>query len=324
MAIPVEYGGRGRGAVDRFVVVEELLAAGAPVAAHWVADRQTAPTLLAFGTEEQRRRFLPAIAAATCWFSIGMSEPDAGSDLASVQTTAVPAPGGWRLSGTKVWTGGAHRNDYFVVLCRTSPLAGDRHEGLSQLIVDLRSPGITVTPIRLLNGAHVFNQVRLEDVFVPDELVLGTVGDGWRQVTSELAYERSGPDRYLSSFKVLETYVRERVEQPVPDRVAEVVGRLSGRLWAIRQLSLSVARAIDDGRSPAVQGSIVKDLGTTFEQEIVAALGELTDEELDPDADDLYASLLAESLLIAPSYTIRGGTTEVLRTVAARALRSSQ
>jgi len=323
MAIPTAYGGHGRSAVERFIVTEELLAAGAPVAAHWVADRQTAPTLLAFGTEQQKRRFLPAIAAGACYFSIGMSEREAGSDLASVQTTAQRSPEGWRLSGTKMWTGAAHRNDYFVVLCRTSPAGDDRHQGLSQLIVDLRSPGLTVTPIPLLNGAHVFNEVRLDGVLVPDDMVLGNLGEGWHQVTSELAYERSGPDRYLSTFKVLETYLRGRATPPAPAHAEEAVGRLAARLWAIRQLSLSVARSIDEGRLPAVQGSIVKDLGTTFEQEVVAALGELTDEELDPGADDLFESLLAESVLMAPSYTIRGGTTEVLRTVAARALRSS-
>jgi alkylation response protein AidB-like acyl-CoA dehydrogenase len=323
MAIPTAYGGHGRSAVERFIVTEELLAAGAPVAAHWVADRQTAPTLLAFGTEQQKRRFLPAIAAGTCCFSIGMSEREAGSDLASVQTTASRSPDGWRLDGTKMWTGGAHRNDYFVVLCRTSPPGDDRHRGLSQLIVDLRSPGLTVTPIRMLNGAHLFNEVRLDGVLVPDDMVLGNLGEGWQQVTSELAYERSGPDRYLSSFKVLEAYLEQRARPPVPAHAEETVGRLAARLWAIRQLSLSIARAIDEGRSPAVQGSIVKDLGTTFEQEVVAALGELADEELDPDAGDLFESLLAESVLMAPSYTIRGGTTEVLRTVSARALRSS-
>ncbi len=197
MAVPPRYGGHGRTAVDRFIVVEELLAAGAPVGAHWIADRQTAPALLTYGTEEQRERLLPAISAGECYFSIGMSEPDAGSDLASVLTMATRVPDGWSVSGTKIWTSGAHLNHFCVVLCRTSPLEDDRHHGLSQLIVDLTSPGITINPIPFLDGSHHFNEIVLDEVFVPDDMVLGDVGMGWQQVTSELSYERSGPDRFL-------------------------------------------------------------------------------------------------------------------------------
>ena len=211
MAIPPEYGGHGRSAVDRFVVAEELLAAGAPIGAHFVADRQTAPALLHFGTEEQRRRFLPGIAAGEVYFSLGMSEPDSGSDLASVRTRATRVDGGWTVTGTKVWTSEAHRNHFFAVLCRTAPVAeGDRHAGLSQLIVDLSAPGVRISPIPYLDGSHHFNEVALEDVFVPDDMVLGEPGSGWRQVTSELAYERSGPDRWLSTFPVLREWLRER------------------------------------------------------------------------------------------------------------------
>lgn len=323
MAIPAEYGGHGRPAVDRYLVIEELLAAGAPVSAHWVADRQTAPTLLAFGTEEQRRRFLPVIARGECHFSIGMSERQSGSDLASVQTAATRVEGGWRIRGHKIWTGGAHLNHYFVVLCRTSPQTGDRHEGLSQLIVDLRAPGLTTRPIRLLNGAHLFNEVYLDDVFVPDDLVLGEVGDGWRQVTSELAYERSGPDRFLSSYQLLEAYVRERVGESPGSDVEEALGSLGARLAGIRQLSIAVARSLDEGRAPAVEAAMVKDLGTTFEQEVVQVLQGLVEEDPDPSAEELFETLLAEAVLLSPSYTIRGGTTEVLRSVAARGLRTA-
>jgi len=322
MAVPPQYGGHGRSPVDRFIVVEELLAAGAPVGAHWVADRQTAPTLLRFGTEDQRRRFLPPIAAGECFFSIGMSEPDAGSDLAAVRTAATKVEGGWSVSGTKIWTSGAHLNHFFVVLCRTSPLDEDRHQGLSQLIVDLAAPGLTVHPIRFLDGTHHFNEVVLEDVFVPDDMVLGEVGMGWQQVTSELSYERSGPDRFLSAWPVFEAYVAEHpglsAERSIP------VGELAARFWTIRQLSLSVARALQRGEAPAVEAAMVKDLGTTFEQEVVAVLQTLVEGDPDPGSPSLFESLLAQSILIAPSYTIRGGTTEVLRSVAARGLGSGR
>lgn len=322
MAIPPKYGGHGRSAVDRFIVVEELLAAGAPVHAHWVADRQTAPTLLVFGTDTQRRRFLPSIAAGECFFSIGMSEPDAGSDLAAVRTTATKVEDGWSLSGTKIWTSGAHLNHFFVVLCRTSSMGEDRHHGLSQLIVDLAAPGLKINPIRFLDGTADFNEVVMEEVFVPDDMVLGEVGMGWQQVTSELSYERSGPDRFLSSWQLLETYLAEREEQA--GLVAEQMGRLTARFWVIRQLSLSVARAIQEGRAPAVEAAIVKDLGTTFEQEVVATMQSLVEVDPDPGSSSLFESLLAQAVVVSPSYTIRGGTTEVLRSVAARGLRGGR
>ncbi|WP_395151581.1 acyl-CoA dehydrogenase family protein [Ilumatobacter sp.] len=320
MALPSRYGGHDRGAVDRFVVVEELLSAGAPIGAHWIADRQTGPLILRFGTEDQRQRFLPEIAAGKCWFSIGMSEPDAGSDLAAVRTRAERGDGGWIVNGTKVWTSGAHINHYFIILCRTSASEDDRHHGLSQMIVDLGSSGITINPIPFLDGSHHFNEVVLEDVFVPDELVVGEVGHGWTQVTSELAYERAGPDRYMSVFQLLQQALSHR-----PELVAEhaaAFGRLVARMATLRQASLGVAVAIDDGEAPAVQAAMVKDLGTTFEQETVAVLRDLIDEPVSVDDHrDLFASLLARATLTAPSFTLRGGTNEILRSVAFKGLK---
>jgi 3-oxocholest-4-en-26-oyl-CoA dehydrogenase alpha subunit len=208
MALPREYGGRDGTAVERFVVVEELLRWGAPVGFHWVADRQTGPMIARFGTEQQKRRFLPPICQGELSFSIGMSEPEAGSDLASVRTRADRVDGGFAITGTKIWTGGAHLNDWLVVLCRTST-ESDRHAGLSQLIVDLKSPGLTARPIQYMDGNAFFCEVTLDEVFVPDELVLGELGSGWAQNTSELAFERAGPERWLSTYLLVEQFVRE-------------------------------------------------------------------------------------------------------------------
>lgn len=320
MAIPPKYGGHGRTAVERFIVTEELLAAGAPIGAHFVADRQTGPTLLSFGTEKQREFFLPKIVAGECWFSLGMSEPDAGSDLASVRTSARQVEGGWLVNGTKVWTSGAHLNHYFAVLCRTSESNGDRHAGLSQLLVDLSSEGVTVSPIPYLNGAHSFNQVVLQDVFVPDDMVLGELGSGWKQVTSELAYERSGPDRFLSSFNLLRYFLGERSDQALDRGEAETVGLLSAHFWAIRQLSLGVARALDEGRNPAVEAALVKDIGTRFEQRVIEMIRTLAETEVDLDGGSIFERLLAEAVLTGPTFTLRGGTTEVLRSIASKGL----
>jgi hypothetical protein len=316
MAIPQEYGGAGKNPVERFIVIEELLSAGAPVSAHWIADRQTVHTLLRFGTDAQRKRFLPAIAAGECFFSIGMSEPDSGSDLASVRTTATKVRGGWSISGVKIWTTNADLNHFFVVLCRTSPRGEDRHDGLTQFILDLNTPGITVNPILHLDGSIKFNEVEIKEVFVPDELLLGEVGNGWFQVTSELSYERSGPDRFLSTWPLLIAYL---VEHPNFDlRFAEAIGGLTARFWTLRQLSLSIARSMQEGFAPSVEAAMVKDLGTSFEQEVVATIQSLLEIDPDPSSKSILESLLAESILTSPGFTIRGGTTEVLRSVIAQ------
>jgi alkylation response protein AidB-like acyl-CoA dehydrogenase len=227
------------------------------------------------------------------------------------------------VNGTKIWTSGAHVNHFFVVLCRTSASNGDRHAGLSQLIVDLSSPGITVNPIPFLDGSHHFNEVVLEEVFVPSDMVLGELDNGWGQVSSELSYERSGPDRFLSTWQLLESYVAEHGDQ-LETASVEAVGRLAARIWTVRQLSLSVARSLEAGMRPAVEAAMVKDLGTTLEQEVVSTLLRCVDEDPDPSSSSLFESLLAQAVVISPSYTIQGGTTEVLRSVAAKGLRGTR
>src|SRR5580658_3079276 len=207
MTWPKSYGGHERSALERYVVLEEMLAAGAPVGSHWVADRQSGPLLLRLGTEKQRREILPRIAAGECYFCIGMSEPDSGSDLASIRTRATKVDGGWEVEGAKIWTSNAHRCHMMILFVRTSPRGEDRHAGVSQFLVDLASPGITVRPIMNLADEHDFNEVVFQGLYVPDDRVIGAVGNGWRQVTSELAFERSGPERWLSTYSLLKALI---------------------------------------------------------------------------------------------------------------------
>ncbi|CAN5852285.1 acyl-CoA dehydrogenase family protein [soil metagenome] len=319
MAIPTQYSGGGATVLERFVVVEELLAAGAPLTAHWISERQTAPSLLNFGTEEQRERFLPAIARGECYFYLGMSEPDSGSDLASVRSRADKVDGGWNLNGTKVWTSGAHLNHYFAVLCRTSE-GETRHQGLSQLIVDLSSDGVNVNPIKLLDGNADFNEVVLEDVFVPDDMLLGEEGTGWQQVTAELAHERSAPDRFLSTFPVLEHFLREHDDWVDSERAIHAVGRLVSHYHVLRQMSLSIAASLQAGDAPAVEASMLKDIGTLFEQELIEVVRSLVDIQPRRGSSSDFERLLGEAILTAPGFTLRGGTNEILRTVVAREL----
>lgn len=319
MTWPKRYGGHERTALERFVVTEELLAVGAPVAAHWVGDRQTGPTLLRFGTEAQKRRFLPAMARGELFFAIGMSEPGSGSDLASVRTRAVRVDGGWRLTGTKVWTSNAHRSDFCIVLCRTAERTEDRHAGLSQMIIDLRAPGIDIRPIRLLTGAHHFNEVVMKDAEVPDELVVGEIGQGWHQVTSELAYERSGPERFLSTLPLFTSYLAQ-LGQQANARALATVGRLCACLCALRAMSIGVASALERGATPDVEAALVKDLGTRFESELTDALRDLVDCRPDLSSRNDLERQFAQAILHSPGFTLRGGTNEILRAVVARGL----
>lgn len=313
MTIPRQYGGHGRSHFERFVVTEELLVAGAPVAAHWIADRQVAPSLVKFGTEEQKKVLLPAIAEGRCTFAIGMSEPDAGSDLAGVRTRATPVDGGWRITGTKVWTSGAHHADKILVLARTSGIHADRHKGLSQLIVDLDAPGVKVLPIESMDGGHHFNEVVFDDCHVPDSDLLGTEGQGWQQVTAELGYERSGPERFLSTALVLRLLIGHMADTSIG--ADPTMGRFLARLHALHQMSLSVAAALERGEKADVAAAMVKMLGTTTEGDLVEA------------ADYLTGSLrgaLRQAVALAtvqrPGFTLRGGTNEVLVGVVARGL----
>lgn len=319
MSIPTEYGGHGRTAVDRFVVIEEMLAVGAPISAHWVGDRQTAQMLIRFGSEEQKQAFLPRIVTSDVFFCLGLSEPESGSDLASVRTRATRTEGGWILNGQKVWTSGAQYADYVVTLCRTEPKAERKHVGLSQLMVDLKSEGVTVVPIRLLNGAHHFNEVFFDNVFVPDGMVLGVPGDGWHQVTSELAHERSGPDRFLSVMPIVQVLYDEYKTQSLDRETRNLLGRLFATYMTLRSMSLSIARRLDAGELPAVEAALVKDMGTQFENSAVQIVRHLLNHELDSRGGELE-QLLAEAIITAPIFTLRGGTNEVLRTVIAKDL----
>lgn len=320
MSIPRRYGGPEKGAVERYVVAEELLAAHAPLSAHWIADRQSAPLLLHYGTEAQREALLPRIARGECAFCIGMSEPGAGSDLAAVRTRAEKVDGGWRVNGAKIWTGGAHRADYMILLCRTRPRGEDRHAGLSQLLIDMKNTqGIVCRQISNMAGEKGFNEVHFNDAFVPDDALIGQEGDGWRQVTSELAFERSGPERFLSNFGLVSEFARH-VQRAPTDAGYEALGRIVAPLQTLRRLSLSLATMQEAGSSLAVQAALVKDLGTNLEQEICEIVRNALECEPDTLSDDSLCSALAETMLHAPSATIRGGTREVLRGMVARGI----
>ncbi|OWU80775.1 acyl-CoA dehydrogenase, partial [Oceanicola sp. 22II-s10i] len=320
MTMPKRLGGHDRSPLDRHVVLEELLAAGAPVAAHWIADRQSAPLVLRFGTPEQIDRAVPGVIRGETYCCIGMSEPDSGSDLAATRTRARKVEGGWRVDGTKLWTTYAHRSTFMVLFCRTDRgdgNTGTRHASTSQFLVDLDTPGITVRPILDLAGEHHFNEVNFEDVFLPDDALIGSEGQGWDQVTSELALERSGPERFLSSITLLIEMIRQL--ESAPDEMAvRTLGRVTANLIVLRQMSFRVATLLTEGQDAALQATMVKDLGALFEQEIPELARSLVTVEPTLDPADGYAAVLGRTLAAAPSFSLRGGTREILRGIIAR------
>ncbi|WP_114470024.1 acyl-CoA dehydrogenase family protein [Pseudorhodoferax soli] len=320
LTLPTRYGGAGRSAFARFVLSEELLAAGAPVSAHWIADRQTAPLILRYGTQAQRERFLPAIARGELFVAIGMSEPDTGSDLAGVRTRALRTDTGWVLRGRKIWTTNAHRSQFMCALVRTSGTPEDRHKGLSQVLVDLSLPGITVRPLLDITGDRHFCEVLFDDVALPADALVGAEGAGWEQVTAELAFERSGPERLLSSMVLVDTWLAHLRTQPaVDDAALAVLGRMASSTAVLRAMSLSIAAQLQRGEQPALAASFVKDLGTEFEQAVPGWVAQALDHD-GAVAPPALLQTVAYLTQIEPSFSLRGGTRQILRGIIARGL----
>ncbi len=313
MAWPAPYG-LAAGYVARLAVTEELLRAGAPVAAHWIADRQIGPSVLRHGTRELQAEILPPITIAEATFCLGMSEPDAGSDLAAVRTRAVACDGGFRLTGRKIWTTGAHFATHIYVLARTTPLdqVGRRHQGLSEFVIDMDSAGVEVTPIVDMAGEHHFNEVTFDEVLVPAHRLLGTAGAGWAQVMEQLAFERGGPERVLSTYPLLRRAMAAPAVAGSPALVARL-GELVARLAVLRRLCWEIAGAMDSGAVPVQQAATCKFLGNRFELDVI----EFGRAAVAAGAEELRADTDA-ALLSSPGFGIRGGAADVLLSLITR------
>lgn len=312
MTWPAPFG-EGASQLARLALTEELLRVGAPVCAHWTADRQIGPSVIRYGSVKLQEEFLPRIRQGSLICGIGLSEPDAGSDLAAIRTRARRVEGGWTIDGTKVWTTSAHAADVTYLLARTGE-AGGRKEGLTEFLVDMTSPGLTVRPITELSGECHFNEMIFESVFVPDDRVIGEVGNGWQQVTDTLAFERGGAERYLSSYPLLVAAL-DRARSLADRGLSVRLGAIAARMVALRRLNVDLAHSLDEGQVSALLAAELKLLGTLLEQDVVEAAREIagvcgSDEELD--------RLLAQGITAMPAATIRGGTSEVMRSIIGR------
>lgn len=312
MTWPVEHGGGGRSALERFVVVEQLIAGGAPIAAMWMAERQIGPTLLQFGTAEQQRRWLPPILSGEAMWSIGMSEPDAGSDVAGLRTRAVRDGGEWVVDGQKVWTSGAASADWVYLIARTDPDAPP-HAGLSEFGVDMRSPGVEVRPIVDMTGSGHFCEVHFDGVRVPAANMVGEPNGSFRQVMRQMEHERGGIDRLLSNRLLYEDVLRsgwvDRADAVVRQELAAIeTGYRIGRLLVLREVL---------GQAPKGFSAATKTFCTEFEQRVAAFCARAAGPWatlLDPAGG--LAGRVARNVCYAPAYTIMGGTTQILRNIA--------
>jgi alkylation response protein AidB-like acyl-CoA dehydrogenase len=325
---PKEWYGQGKSYMHRMVLTEELLRYGAPTAAHWFGDRQIGPTIIRHGSEEQKHFFLPRIVRSEIRFGMGMSEPEAGSDLASLQTRAVEDGDDYIIDGQKVWTSGAHLADYLYLVVRTDPNVV-KHKGISEFIVDTKAPGIEIRPLVDMTGAHHYNEVFFNSVRVPKTRLLGGKNKGWYQLAEQLDYERSGIERLMTNYPLFQDlikYVKETKRQgkPLADDplVRHKLAELEVHYEAGRLLTYQVAWVLDQGRIPNYEAAMTKALSTAFEQrlvnvatQILGLYGQLRQgSKWVPPA---FRESVTESYLFSPGYTIQGGTSEVLKNIVA-------
>jgi alkylation response protein AidB-like acyl-CoA dehydrogenase len=324
IAWPEAYGGRGASLVEQMLLQEEMVRAGAPAGVNTIGLMLAGPGIMEWGTETQRRRFLPPILAADEIWCQGFSEPGAGSDLAALRTGAVLDGETFRVSGQKVWTSNAHRSHWCILLVRTDPGA-PRHEGISCLLVDMRSPGITVRPLVQLTGDAEFNEVFFDDVRVPRDHLLGPLHGGWKVAITVLMYERTGLGNQtnLHHFtRCLLDLARHTPRGDGPASKDPVVRQALAQCWieteTLRLTSLrSVTRRLR-GEAPGPEGSVLKLAFTeTYVRMAETASGLLGPRGQlwrgTPRAPD--GGRWAFQALFARRFAIAGGTSEIQRNI---------
>jgi len=323
---PKEYGGQGRSYIDRLILTEEMLRYGAPAACHWFADRQIGGAILHYGTEEQKKELLPKIMRGEAYVGLGMSEPEAGSDLASLQTRAAEDGDGYVINGQKVWTSGAHYMNYIYLVARTDPEA-PKHRGISEFIVETDLPGITARPLIDITGAHHWNEVFFDDARVPKKCLIGEKNKGFYQILNQLDYERSGMERLMGNYPLFEAVIQftketKRNGKPLSQNplIRHKLAQLKIEFEVGRLQIYRVAVVMDEGRVPNWESSLSKAYGTAFEQRLASTAMEILGlyGQLSPESKWVPIRGLAhDSYLSSKGYSLQAGTSEILKNILA-------
>jgi alkylation response protein AidB-like acyl-CoA dehydrogenase len=300
MTWPTDFGGGGQPPINRLIIGEELISAGAPIAAIWFADRQMGPTLIKFGTPDQQAEFLPGILAGETTWCIGMSEPDAGSDLASLTTSAERDGDDFIINGQKIWTSFGDSADYCYLICRTDS-SGPPHRGISEVIVPMDAPGIEVRPIADMTTNRHFCEVFFSDVRVPVANLVGVEGNAFKQTMAQLEHERGGIDRLVSN-RALYELAAERADRSDPlvrqEMAALETGYRLGRILVTRE----VLRQAPAGFSAATK-CFCTEHQWRVAQFVAATYG----------AEAMLWNDVTHGCVYAPGYTIMGGTSNIMR-----------
>jgi alkylation response protein AidB-like acyl-CoA dehydrogenase len=313
---PVEYGGRGASVVESAIFFEELGRSRSPLPANVLGLLLAGPTIMTWGNDAQRQRYLPSILSGAEVWCQGFSEPDAGSDLAAVRTRAVLDGHEWRISGQKVWTSDAQYAKWCMLLARTGSVEG-RHRSLTYFLVDVDQPGVQVRPLRQMTGESEFNELFLDEAIVPAENVLGGIGDGWKVAMTTLMNERSGLAFFLEVRlrQLFDDVVKSAVERGLSEDpvIADRLASMYTRLEMLRLTALRGLTAIELNGQPGPEGSLTKWMWSSTNQDLT----QLAIDIVGPNVALAHGSEWGYELLRSRGNSIEGGTTEILKNIIA-------
>lgn len=324
---PKEYGGHGRSFVDRLILTEEMLRYGAPAACHWFADRQIGSGVLLHGNEEQRKEILPMIIKGEMYVGLGMSEPEAGCDLASAKTTAIKDGDYYIFNGQKTWTSGGKHMNYLYILARTDPENPKKHRGLSEFIIPMNLTGISTSPIHDITDNEAWNECFFDNVKVPAKWLIGPENNGWKQIMQQLSFERSGMERLMANYPVFDgllEYIKTTKrdgkllsEDPV---IRQKLGQIKAEFEIGRLFMYRVALVMDEGRSPEWEACMSKAYATSYEQRLASLALEILGPYGQLRPESKYVPMQGHafhSYLSSKGYSHQAGTTEVLKNIIA-------
>ncbi len=323
---PVEYGGQGRSHIDRLILTEEMLRYGAPAACHWFADRQIGGAVLRYGTEEQKQWILPKIIAGEAYVGLGLSEPEAGSDLASLRTRATESGDEYVIDGQKMWTSCGMFMNFIYAVARTDPDA-PQHRGISEFVFETSLPGVTITPTIDITGSTAWAEVFFDSVHIPSTCLIGEKNRGFYQVVNQLDYERAGMERLMGNYPLFDAILKftketKRNGKPIADDtlIRQKLAQLQIEFEVGRLLIYRVVMVMEEGRAPNVEAAKAKAYSTTFERRLASVTMDILGLYGQLWAESKYAPIMglgSHSYLASTGYSLQAGTTEVLRNVIA-------